>query len=441
MKHAKNVLKCDIFTGRAATSGLACARTDTLFMPRGQVKPRGSPPPTDENNETHLFTQSATYIRLTSSAAPSPKSLTAPYSETREYKKMVMELARVDKKPSDFPQIASPAGIIAPATHVLKHHSFGLGVTSVPASTDFYGRLGFVVESESEEGGIVRLRMEGTGMRVDLVPATLNAPLPAAAAAAALALTLTTPQTTPPPPQPQNVLMDCIGWKAPGYTHASWSVPSVPAVTAFLSDQGVALSGTRSTLAIFVRDLDKTTLEFERNDGGDSPVDWHGPASIGYGRPLDHVGVRVRAPFNRHVDWWARTMGFTTLVKKYETNAEPLKNFSPWITRTEASCYVNFIPNANSLPAGGDEAAECALWEGGVVRTGILYVAYTIAEDAHTALAALRVAGADAALDSDLLTGWGNFPSHIIKPLPSGPTVMLRDLNGNIIRLVPSSYT
>ena len=132
-------------------------------------------------------------------------------------------------------------------------------------------------------------------------------------------------------------------------------------------------------------------------------------------------------------------MGFTAIVNKYEVNPDPLKNFSPWVTRTPSSCDVNFIPNCNSaIPAEGEET-ECALWEGGVLRTGILFVAYTIAEDITTALTALRSAGADVKLDTEIVNDghkWGNFPSQIIHLLPSGPTIMLRDLNGNIIRLV-----
>lgn len=207
---------------------------------------------------------------------------------------------------------------------------------------------------------------------------------------------------------------------------------------AFLDEHGIAISGTRSTLALFARDVDKTTLEFERNDGGDDAAAFVGAASIGAGKKLDHVGVRIRAPYERHVEFWARTMGFNALVNKYEANVEPLKNFAPWITRTAAGCDINFIPNCNSdVPAAG-EAAENALYEGGAVRAGILYVAYEIAEDAATAVAALRAVGADAVLASEVAGAWPAFAASTVLPhADAAATVLLRDLNGTIVRLVP----
>jgi catechol 2,3-dioxygenase-like lactoylglutathione lyase family enzyme len=329
-----------------------------------------------------------------------------------------------------------PAGGAAPATHVLRHHSLALGCTSPPASVAFYAKLGLAEVAGGGGGGGVRRLLAPGGLLVDVVPAAAGAPLPAGAAAALAAAGAGAAQP------PANVLMDVAGWKPAGHTHASWSVPSVPAARAFLEAAGIAISGTRSTLAIFARDVDRTTLEFERNDGGDEPGAFTGAGAIGRGKPLDHVGARVRAPLDRHLQFWARTMGFNHVVHRYEPDADPLKNFAPFVTRTDAHCDINFIVNCNTPPPAAGEAAEGVLWEGGVLRPGILWVGYAIAErDAGAALAALRAAGADAVLDTELMAGaeWGGFPAAAaVRAIDGGPTIFLRDLCGNVVRLVPS---
>ena len=234
-------------------------------------------------------------FNMSSEAASVPVGF--PLSTSSAYKEKV--LAMHGKKPSDVPQVVLPAGI-TPATHVLAHHSICLGVTSLTQSKDFYAKLGFTT-IVSESTNFIRLQMPATGMQIDLIPAVSNAALPLGAVAVLAASEATVAQAaTTTPPVPSNVLMDVVGWKAPGHTHASWSVPSVPSIKLFLAENNIPLSGTRSTFAIFVRDLDKTTLEFERNDGGDEPSDFKGASSIGFGRTLDHVGVRIRAPFDRH---------------------------------------------------------------------------------------------------------------------------------------------
>ena len=210
----------------------------------------------------------------------------------------------------------------------------------------------------------------------------------------------------------------------------------MPAVKALMAARGIALSGTRSSLAIFVRDQDRTTLEFERNDGGDEPPAEVTDAMIGGGKTLDHVGIRVRAPYERHMRWYADTLGFGRLVTSYAANEDPLKNMPPWVTRSEAGCDINFIINCNTPAPPAGEAAEAPLVkEGGVLVPGILYPAFEIAEPAAAALERLRAAGACAALDSEL--PWQGLTRAHVLALPSGPTVLLRDLNGNFIRLVP----
>lgn len=89
-----------------------------------------------------------------------------------------------------------------------------------------------------------------------------------------------------------------------------------------------------------------------RSDGGDddAAAAAFDAALVGRGHPLDHVGVRVRAPYERQcvrgrhchaarswvectaspprsLEWYARNLGFNALVNKYPANEEPLKNF------------------------------------------------------------------------------------------------------------------
>ena len=300
---------------------------------------------------------------------------------------------------------------VAPAATVLRYHHLGLACRDVAASAAFYARLGFAPLGGGD--AILRLRhvngLELHLLQADDVSGTGNA------------------------------LMDVPDVKPPGHTHASWAVPSVPAVSAFLASLGVPLSGTRSTLAVFVRDPDRTTLEFERNDGGDDRPAAFGPQHIGAAAPLDHVGTRLRAPYERHLEWYARNLGFNALVRRYDPSPEPLKNMAPWITRSDAGCDVNWIINANTpAPAPGQEP-ENALCVAGVIKPGILYAAFAIAEaDAAATLERLRANGAECCLDAEL-RGWrGGLPPSAVRVQAGAPTLLLRDLDGNFVRLVPS---
>lgn len=121
-----------------------------------------------------------------------------------------------------------------------------------------------------------------------------------------------------------------------------------------------------------MRDPDRTTLEFERNDGGDEPpAEPFSGAHIGWGVPLDHVGVRTRAPHERHLDWAARNLGFTLCVSKYAVNPDPLKNGRPMVTRSPAGADINFIPNGNTPPPE-PEGSEAPLFCGGVLKPGAI---------------------------------------------------------------------
>lgn len=328
------------------------------------------------------------------------------------YRERVVEIF----KKVEFPKITDAEPIVS----AIHYHHLGIAVSSIPDSMSFYRKVGFTnlnseSPSTSNEENIVKLK-SANGLEIHLI------------------------QAQEPLRDNNNLLMDFPTSKAPGHTHASWSIASVPKCRQYFEDNGIAISGTRSTLSIFIRDLDRTTLEFERNDGGDSFDDFI-PDTIGEGRTLDHVGIRIRAPYERHLRWYSEILGFTTLVSKYEEDLDPLKNFRPWITRSSSShCDINFIINCNTPVPELGEGTENVLFTGGILRPGIIYAAFQIdSSDVAASFAALQSAGVDAILDTSLADQpWGDFPRGAVAVDAAKPTILLRDLNGTVIRLVPS---
>lgn len=340
-----------------------------------------------------------------------------PYHADPNYRAGVV--AVMSAQSSSMPPVV--ADLAPPPVTPLRYHHLGLVCRDVSASAAFYSQLGFAAgdsESGAAKGEGVFTLTHVKGLQLHLIQAD---------------------DVSRDANGCDNVLMDFPTLKHPGHTHASWAVPSVPSVKAFMATLGIEPSGARSTLAIFVRDPDRTTLEFERNDGLDEPPEVFTPDHIADKRPLDHVGVRVGAPYDRHIEWYARHLGFTTKVAVYEPNLDPFKNFRPWVTRSAGGCDINWIINANSPSPAAGEAPVNVLCKDGVLRPGILYVAFAIAElDAPKVCAILRAAGVDALLDTDLPMGWGDFPASAVRVDAAAPTVMVRDLDGNIVRLVPS---
>ena len=386
-------------------------------MPRHRTRATEVPPP-PHNTLARLLLAASVSRAAFSRRIARPVSMASQHDAA--YREKVV--AMMSKASTDWPPVVP--GLAAPAVSCLRYHHLGLACRDVAASTRWYAQLGFLAQQPVSSGpakgdGIVVLRGAG-GLELHLVQADDCS-------------------------GSDNLLMDNPTLKAPGHTHASWKVNSVPGVKTFLEGLGIPLSGTRSTLAVFVRDPDRTTLELERNDGKDEPPALgFSAAHIGWGVPLDHVGIRTRAPHDRHLEWAARNLGFNLCIRKYDVDPDPLKNGSPMITRTMAGVDINFIPNANSTPPAGGEGLESPLFPGGVVKPGILYAAFTV--DEHCAAAAcerLRANGVDAVLDSQLggVEGptWSEFPASAVRVTPGHPTVMVRDLNGTVLRLVPSA--
>ncbi len=176
-------------------------------------------------------------------------------ASTAAYRESVVKLMSTPL--SDFPMLTS---MTAPVS-VLRYHHLGLTVHSVATSIAYYTRLGFEpLPTDVPFSGQSIVRLENKiGMELHLIPSDR------------------------PIEEEKNILMDFPLHKPPGHTHASWSVCSVPETKKFLESIGCQISGTRSTLALFTRDPDRTTLEFERNDGGDDKPETFLPEMIGEG--------------------------------------------------------------------------------------------------------------------------------------------------------------
>mmetsp|Transcript_42876 Transcript_42876/g.85981 ORF Transcript_42876/g.85981 Transcript_42876/m.85981 type:complete len:274 (+) Transcript_42876:156-977(+) len=208
-------------------------------------------------------------------------------------------------------------------------------------------------------------------------------------------------QAEKPSPAAGNVLMDMPDdAKFPGINHMSFGVRSVLATRTYLEGSGIEISGTRANLAVFVRDPDRTVLEFERNDGGneDGLVVTADVLSAVPRGGIDHVGIRVSNPEGA-VEWYRRNLGFSKVTMKYELEADSIKNFRPWIVQTEhgkgQECDINLILNCTNTSCG-----NALLTKDGVLP-GILYVAFQV-EDVAAAAAALRANGVEVVEDADV---------------------------------------
>lgn len=147
---------------------------------------------------------------------------------------------------------------------------------------------------------------------------------------------------------------------------------------------------------------------------------------------MDHVGIRVSQPESALV-WYAKMLGFNRLVNKYEPNPDVLKNFAPWITRTDYRCDINLIINNTENPP------ENILIANGCVRPGIVYFTVYV-EDCMAAAEKLREAGVNVATEAEIPSHgkWSCLRDKIL-PTEGGLSVFLEDTDFNIIRLVNAS--
>ena len=145
-------------------------------------------------------------------------------------------------EPAQLPTISSAE----PAVVVAGFHSLAVTCSDRAVSAAFYGKVGFTAVPEKTTDAVTVLRNKG-GLELHLSVCDKGVD------------------------DDQNILMDFASNKYPGHTHASFVVPNVAAARTYLEGQGIAISGDRTRAgklyAVFARDPDRTTLEFERNHG------------------------------------------------------------------------------------------------------------------------------------------------------------------------------
>lgn len=100
-------------------------------------------------------------------------------------------------------------------TRVLKYHHVGIAVMDIPASIQFYAKLGFVRTKDGVSSSMNTILRNDTGMEIHLLQAD-----------EALKMDATTKIQC-------NILMDTPDVKYCGHTHASFAVPSVPAAKVY----------------------------------------------------------------------------------------------------------------------------------------------------------------------------------------------------------------
>jgi len=306
---------------------------------------------------------------------------------------------------------------LPPLMKVLQYAQLGIAVTNISKSIEFYSKIGFTLQSPPSlaiDIPVVVLKNKG-GLELHLSTCIQGID------------------------DEKNILMDYPLNKYPGHTHASFSVPNVLATRTYLESQEIGISGERKfgpkLRAIFARDPDRTTLEFERNylDSEDVIVT---KEMIGYPQSIDHIGIRISKPIEM-VKWYADQLGFIYEVMKYEHNSEDmLKNGPPWITRTESGIDINFIINANERPV------ENILFANGITRPGITYAAYTIDTSVEEAAEKLRNKGITATFDEELATTSSvtlKTLATTIIPIPSRQSFFIQDEDQNLIRIIAAS--
>jgi catechol 2,3-dioxygenase-like lactoylglutathione lyase family enzyme len=302
-----------------------------------------------------------------------------------------------------------------PLAPVLQYHHAALGVSDFAAARAFYAKLGFTpTGTADEEDSNEKILSHPNGMSLHLFLAEATAE------------------------NNQNLLMDFPTEKYNGHTHLSFSVPTVPGVRDFLElQQGVTVTGERvmpgdGLRAIFCRDPDRTTLEFERNMGAMKVVEHFTAALIGDSRPMDHVGTRVSRAEECYI-WYAETLGFVNEVMHGPLDPDPVKNWKPFAQRSESGIDINLIVNGNM---GDDDTSNHLIGKDGKLLPGILYVAYTVA-NLPEAIQRLTEAGVHVVRE-DEMEKLGLTKDHVYV-LAGAPSIFLTDPHGSIFRLVQAT--
>jgi catechol 2,3-dioxygenase-like lactoylglutathione lyase family enzyme len=296
-----------------------------------------------------------------------------------------------------------------PLAPVLQYHHAAMGVSDFAAAREFYAKLGFTPTADDSSND--KILSHPNGMSLHLFPAEALGQ------------------------SHQNLLMDFPTQKYNGHTHLSFSVPSVPGVRDFLKlQQGVTISGERimpgdGLRAVFCRDPDMTTLEFERNRVDMKHVEHFTAALIGDSRPMDHVGTRVTRAEECYL-WYAETLGFVNEVMHGPLDPDPLKNWKPFAQRTETGVDINLIVNGNM---GDDDISNHLIGKDGKLLPGILYVAYTVA-NLPEAIQKLTEAGVNVVREDEM--GKLGLTKDYMYAVTGASSIFLTDPHGSIFRLV-----
>lgn len=288
----------------------------------------------------------------------------------------------------------------SPCCNVIGFHHLGIAVENMAASVEFYTKIGF------QKTALENVLINGGGLEIHFMTCDRGIE------------------------NGVNILMDTPTIKYPGHTHASFMVPNVATTRQYLEASGIAISGERGKYAVFARDPDRTTLEFERNFG--EPID--GPVTgndIGATQPLDHIGIRISNPDINFV-WYAEKLGFVQQILKYVPNPEILKNGSPWISRTMTHCDLNFLINTNQAPAENILLAE------NVLRPGIVFVAFTV-DNVAEASRRLLEDGVTVIAEADIGTSPLRCMASRIVPSSNQNSIFVLDTDLNVLRLVEKS--
>jgi len=304
--------------------------------------------------------------------------------------------------PDKLPLIHPSGSLVNP----LGYHSIGIGASNISLSTAFYQKVGF--KTISETSSLVCMSNRG-GLELYLFPCDKAIV------------------------DNKNILMDYPTEKYAGHTHISFTVPHVENTRVYLeSEMGLTISGERKVgdklYALFTRDPDMTTLEFENNSGigEDVPIT---ADLIGYPKNLDHIGTRVFQPEEK-LNYYAEKFGFNRKVSTYEPSPEVLKNFRPWITRTESGIDMNFIINANT------KSDENILIKGGLVRPGIVYAGLAVA-DIEATYTALKSGGVRVVREEELANSkWACLQGRFKPSQPQRTSLFAEDDDFNLFRFV-----
>jgi len=293
----------------------------------------------------------------------------------------------------------------SPCCNVIGYAHLGIAVSDMTVSTIFYTKIGF---SEIQEDSQVKVLRNNGGLELHLFQCDRGIE------------------------DDKNLLMDFPSNKFPGHTHAAITVPNVLATQSYLESQEISISGERKKgdrlLAVFARDPDRTTFEFEKNVGDPEDVEITGEV-IGVPKGIDHVGIRVSNPSDRFM-FYAEKLGFLQNVNTYEANPEPLKNFPPWISRTFTGCDINFIINANENPD------ENILLAGNCIRPGIVFVAFSV-DNLDQAEENLKSAGVYVVKEEEIAMSRTLSCLHNrFLPSLNGKSLFLQDPDKNVVRLI-----